>query len=325
MDIRLSRRSLLVRFLVLVLAALASSCGFGSVPAERTAPLPAASASVPIATAAAFPVTIRDFQDRETVLERRPERIVSIGPSNTEFLFALGAGARVVGVDDFSNFPAEALSKEKVGGVKVSLEKVVSLRPDLVVTVKFSDGTIEGIAASGIPVLVIDPQRLLDVPRTAVVLGRAVGADGQALASDIERKLDALRERTASISAKPRVFHEVDASDPAKPFTVGPGSFIHELIELAGGTNIAARTGSAFPQLSVEEIVSADPEVIVLGDSDYGVTAEQVAARPGWSGVTAVRTGRVAAISGDLVSRPGPRVVEAAELYAKILHPEVFR
>lgn len=320
MDIR--RRALL-RFLPAILIAL-SACGGGLAPAAPTQQAPAASAT-PAATAAAFPVTIRDFQDRATVIGRRPERIVSIGPSNTEFLFALGAGGRVVGVDDFSNFPAEALAKEKVGGVKVSLEKVVSLRPDLVVTVKFSDGTIEAIAASGIPVLVIDPQRLLDVPRTAVVLGTATGADGQALASDIERKLEALRARTSGITPKPRVFHEVDASDPAKPFTVGPGSFIDELIAVAGGTNIAARTGSAYPQLSVEEIVSADPEVIVLGDADYGVTAEQVAARPGWSGVTAVRTGRVMPISGDLVSRPGPRVALAAELYARILHPEVFR
>ncbi len=318
MDIR--RRGLLV----LLFAALASSCGVGSLPPGVPEPQPTLTVA-PTGSPAAFPVTIRDFQDRATVIKSRPERIVSIGPSNTEFLFALGAGERVVGVDDFSNFPAEASSREKVGGVKVSLEKVVSLRPDLVVTVKFSDGTIEGIAASGIPVLVIDPQRLLDIPRTAVVLGTAVGADGQALASDIDRKLEALRARTASITPKPRVFHEVDASDPAKPFTVGPGSFIHELIEIAGGTNIAARTGSAYPQLSVEEIVSADPEVIVLGDADYGVTAEQVAARPGWSGVTAVRTGRVLPVSGDLVSRPGPRVVEAAELYAKILHPGVFR
>jgi iron complex transport system substrate-binding protein len=321
MNIRLSRRSLLGVLPALLIAL--SACGGGLGTPTPTQATPTVSAS-PAATAAAFPVTIRDFQDRATVIKSRPERIVSIGPSNTEFLFALGAGDRVVGVDDFSNFPAEASSREKVGGVKVSLEKVVSLRPDLVVTVKFSDGTIEGIAASGIAVLVIDPQRLLDVPRTAVVLGTAIGADGQALASDIERKLEALRTRTASITPKPRVFHEVDASDPAKPFTVGPGSFIDELIVIAGGTNIAARTGSAYPQLSVEEIVSADPEVIVLGDSDYGVTAEQVAARPGWSGVTAVRTGRVMPISGDLVSRPGPRVVEAAELYAKLLHPVVF-
>lgn len=319
MDIR--RRALL-RILPALLIAL-SACGGGIAPAAPTQAT-AASAS-PAATAAAFPVTIRDFQDRATAIEKQPERIVSIGPSNTEFLFALGAGGRVVGVDDFSNFPAEALTKEKVGGVKVSLEKVVSLRPDLVVTVKFSDGTIEGIVRSGIPVLVIDPQRLADVPRTAVVLGTAVGADGQALASDIERKLEALRLRTASLTPKPRVFHEVDASDPAKPFTVGPGSFIDELIQVAGGTNIAARTGSAYPQLSVEEIVSADPEVIVLGDADYGVTAEQVAARAGWSGVTAVRSGRVFPISGDLVSRPGPRVADAAQAYAKILHPEAFR
>lgn len=322
MDIRLSRRSLLGILAAFIFALSACGGGLGAPSPTITAPPPTPS---PAATAAAFPATIRDFQERETVLEKRPERIVSIGPSNTEFLFALGAGARVVGVDDFSNFPAEALSKEKVGGVKVSLEKVVSLRPDLVVTVKFSDGTIEGIVSSGIPVLVIDPQRLLDVPRTAVLLGTAVGADGQALASDIERKLEALRARTSTITPKPRVFHEVDASDPAKPFTVGPGSFIDELITVAGGVNIAARTGSAYPQLSVEEIVSADPEVIVLGDADYGVTAEQVAARPGWSGVAAVRNGRVMPVSGDLVSRPGPRVVEAAELYAKILHPEVFR
>jgi iron complex transport system substrate-binding protein len=320
MDIR--RRGLLGLLPALVFAL--SACGGGLGAPTPTLATPVSSAS-PAATEAAFPVTIRDFQDRATVIKSRPERIVSIGPSNTEFLFALGAGARVVGVDDFSNFPAEALTKEKVGGVKVSLEKVVSLRPDLVVTVKFSDGTIEGIVSSGIPVLVIDPQRLLDVPRTAVLLGTAVGADGQALASDIERKLESLRGRTTTIASKPRVFHEVDASDPAKPYTVGPGSFIDELIAIAGGVNIAAGTGSAYPQLSVEEIVRADPEVIVLGDADYGVTKEQVAARPGWSGVTAVRTGRVMPISGDLVSRPGPRVVEAAELYAKILHPEVFR
>src|SRR5688500_1749573 len=173
MDIR--RRALLASLPALLFAL--SACGGGLGTPTPTQATPVVSAS-PAASAPAFPVTIRDFQDRETVIRSRPERIVSIGPSNTEFLFALGAGARVVGVGDFSNFPAEALTKEKVGGVKVSLEKVVSLRPDLVVTVKFSDGTIEGIASSGIPVLVIDPQRLLDVPRTAVLLGTAVGADG---------------------------------------------------------------------------------------------------------------------------------------------------
>jgi iron complex transport system substrate-binding protein len=319
MDI--TRRVLLAALPGLVLA-LVAACG--GAPAASPSATPAASPSA-TAAAADFPVTVRDFQDKATVIERRPERIVSIGPSNTEFLFALDAGPRVVGVDDFSNFPAEATTKEKVGGVKVSVEKVVSLRPDLVVSVKISDGSLERIAASGIAVIVIDPQRLADVARTAVVLGTAVGADGQALASDIEAKLEDLRSRTARIAARPRVFHEVDASDPAKPFTVGPGSFIDELITIAGGVNVAARTASAYPQLSIEEIVSADPEIIVLGDADYGVTTEQVRSRPGWGGLTAVKTGRIFPVSGDLVSRPGPRVVDAALAYAKILHPEVFR
>lgn len=317
---RLSRRGLLAILPGLVLALLAACGGTPSAPAAPTE-VPSAS---PAPTAAAFPVTVRDFQDRATTLAQRPERIVSIGPSNTEFLFALGAGARVVGVDDFSNFPQEATTKEKVGGVKVSLEKVVSLRPDLVVSVKFSDGTIEGIAAAGIPVIVIDPQRLADVARTAVVLGTAVGARGQDLASDIEAKLESLRGRTGSLT-RPRVFHEVDASDPTKPFTVGPGSFIDELIAIAGGVNVASGAPSQYPQLSLEEVVRSDPEVIVLGDADYGVTAEQVAARPGWSGITAVRTGRIFPVSADLVSRPGPRVADAALAYAKLLHPETFR
>lgn len=323
MDIRPSRRSLL-GVLPALLLAIASACGGDLGVSTRTQPSPTTPAA-PASAAAAFPVTVIDFQDRSTTLTKRPERIVSIGPSNTEFLFALGAGDRVVGVDDFSNFPADATKKEKVGGVKVSLEKVVSLRPDLVVTVKFSDGTIERLAGAGLPVLVIDPQRLADVARTAVVLGTAVGADGQKLASDIDRRLAAVRERTAKASPRPRVFHEVDASDPSKPFTVGPGSFISELIEVAGGTNVAARAASAYPQLSIEEILSTDPEVIVLGDADYGVTPEQVAARPGWSGIAAVKAKRVHPVSGDLVSRPGPRVGEAAEAYARILHPQLFR
>jgi len=301
---------------VLVALALLLSAACGSAPASIPVPTPSASPS---------PTVVTDFQGRSVQLPRSVERIVSIGASNTEFLFALGAGERVVGVDDFSDEPPAALKKEKVGGVKVNLEKVTSLRPDLIVTIKFSDGTIERLAAVGAVVLVVDPQGLGDVARSATLIGQAVGADGQKLADDITRRLQAVKERAATITAKPRVFHEVDATDPAKPFTVGPGSFVHDLIELAGGVNVAARAASPYPQLSAEELVRSDPEVIVLADADYGVTPEQVAARPGWSGIAAVRTKRVYGMSANLVSRPGPRVGEAAEAYAKLLHPAVFR
>jgi iron complex transport system substrate-binding protein len=307
-----TRRSLLG----LLFAALLVSCG--AAPAVPTSAQPLASAS-----AAAFPATVVDFQSRSTTIAKRPERIVSIGPSNTEFLFALGAGDRVVGVDDFSDVPAAAKAKEKVGGVKVNVEKIVSLKPDLVVTVKFSDGTIERLASTGAPILVIDPQRLADVARTAVLLGTAAGANGQGLASDIERRVEAVRAKTAG-APRPRVYHEVDASDPSKLYTVGPGSYIADIIDVAGGTNIAARTGTAYPQLSPEEIVRMDPEVIVLGDAAYGVAPEHVAARQGWSGIAAVRAKRIYPIEDSLVSRPGPRVADALEAYAKLLHPELY-
>lgn len=309
--------------LLSVLLFLFAACGPAASP--LVTPIPTTGGTAATVVPPAFPATLIDFQGRSITVATRPTRIVSIGPSNTEFLFALGAGDRVVGVDDFSDQPAAAVKMEKIGGVKVNVEKVVTLKPDLVISVKFSDGTIERIAGAGIPVLVVDPQSIGDVSRTAILLGRAVGADGDKLAASLDEKLAQVKQKIATSTSKPRVFHEVDASDPAKPFTVGPGSYIHDLITIAGGVNVAASTGSAYPQLSLEEIVRADPEVIILGDADYGTTPDQVAVRPGWAGLTAVKNKRVFPIADSLVSRPGPRVGDAAEAYAKLLHPELYR
>jgi iron complex transport system substrate-binding protein len=208
-------------FVLAVLLLAITGCG------PAAAPAPAASTTATAVASPAFPATVTDFQGRAVIVPSQPQRVVSIGPSNTEFLFALGAGERVVGADDFSDEPAAAKKLEKIGGVKVNVEKVVSLRPDLVISVKFSDGTIERIAGAGIPVLVVDPQVLGDVARTALLIGRAVGRDGDGLARSIDQKLEALKQRTAGATTQPRVFHEVDASDPSKPFTVGlPLSFV---------------------------------------------------------------------------------------------------
>ena len=298
---------------------LASVCGAATPPVANQQPSPTVAVAAP-----AFPVTITDFQNRPVTLTTRPERIVSIGPSITEFLFALGAGPRVVGADDFSDEPAAAKGIEKVGGIKVNFEKVVSLKPDLVLIVKFSDGTIEKLAGAGLIVLIVDPQTAGDVARTASLLGRAVGSDGDAMARDIQKRVDAVRTKTSSATTKPRVYHEIDASDPTKIFTVGPGSYIHDLIEIAGGQNIAARTTSAYPQLSAEEILRGDPEIIVLAAAEYSAKPDQVAARAGWSVISAVKNKRIVTIAANLINRPGPRVGEAAEAYAKLVHPELF-
>src|SRR5882672_2073768 len=262
----------LVRSLA-VLLFLASACGAATPPVPSLQPTAVATAS-----AAAFPTTVTDFQNRSVTLPKRPERIVSIGPSITEFLFALGAGTRVVGADDFSDEPAAAKQLEKVGGIKVNFEKVVSLKPDLVLSVKFSDGTIEKLASAGLLVLVVDPQSAGDVARTAILLGRAVGSDGETMARDIQKRIDDVRAKTSTATTKPRVYHEIDASDPTKIFTVGPGSYIADLIDIAGGTNIAAKATSPYPQLSAEEILRSDPEIIVLAAAEYSAKPDQVAA-----------------------------------------------
>jgi iron complex transport system substrate-binding protein len=255
----------------------------------------------------------------------RPERVVSIGPSITAFLFALGAGPRVVGVDDFSDEPAEAATREHVGGIKVNFEKVVALKPDLVLTVKFSDGTIEKLQAASLNVLVVDPQTVSDVAKTATLIGKAVGADGEALGRSIQQRVDAVKAKAATATTRPRVYHEIDASDPAKIFTVGPGSYINDLIDIAGGTNVAARAASAYPQLSAEEILRSDPEIIVLAADAYASKPADVISRQGWSIIAAVKNNRIFTIDPNLINRPGPRVGEAAEAYAKLVHPELFR
>jgi len=305
-----SRFVTLVAVLVLTLAA----CG-GAVSVTPS----------PSVTASPFPASLTDFQNRAVTVPARPERLVSIGPSITAFLFALGAGPRVVGVDDFSDEPAEAATREHVGGIKVNFEKVVSLKPDLVFSVKFSDGTIEKLQSASLNVLVVDPQSVSDVAKTAALLGKAVGADGEGLARSIQQRVDAVKAKTAGVATRPRVYHEIDASDPAKIFTVGPGSYINDLIDIAGGVNIAARAASAYPQLSAEEILRSDPEVIVLAASDYSAKPSQVAARQGWSVIAAVKSGRILTIEPNLINRPGPRVGEAAEMYARLIHPELFR
>jgi iron complex transport system substrate-binding protein len=279
----------------------------------------------PAVTASPFPATLTDFQNRSVTVPTRPLRLVSIGPSITAFLFALGAGPRVVGVDDFSDEPAEAATREHVGGIKVNFERVVALKPDLVFSVKFSDGTIEKLQSASLNVVVVDPQSVSDVAKTATLLGKAVGADGESLARSIQQRVDVVKTKIAATTTRPRVYHEIDASDPAKIFTVGPGSYINDLIEIAGGTNIAARAGSAYPQLSAEEILRSDPEIIVLAADAYSSKPGDVAARQGWSIITAVKNNRMFTIDPNLINRPGPRVGEAAEAYAKLVHPELFR
>ena len=151
-------------------------------------------------------------------------------------------------------------------------------------------------------------------------------AEGAALTliDSLKARVAAVDEKIAPISSRPNVFYELDATDPAKPYTAGKGTFITQLIERAGAHNIAADL-DGYPQMSLEQVVAADPSFIILGDARYGISPESIAQRPGWGNLTAVKNKQVVPFNDDLVSRPGPRLVDAFEELAKLFRPELFQ
>lgn len=299
------------------------------VAACQPAPTATPTLAPPTAAPAAFPVTVTDDAGRSVAIKAEPQRIISLAPSNTEILFALGLGQRLVGVDDFSDYPPEAKAIEKVAGMEPNKEKIVSLNPDLIVAVGGSPAQLEKATALeklGLTVIVLNPPDIEGVIRNIELVGQATGrsqAAGQ-MAADLRARVRAVADKTAN-APKLQVFFELDATDPSKPFAPGPGSFIDGMITLAGGANVAAKAALQWVQLSAEEIIAQNPDVIVLSDADFGITPESVKARPGWNVIAAVKNGAVYPISANLVSRPGPRVVDGLEQLAKLIHPELFK
>ena len=271
-----------------------------------------------------FPIAVTDDVDRLITVAEAPQRIISLAPSHTEILYELGLGDRIVGVTSYCNFPPEADGVPHVGGFSdVDFEQVVGLAPDLVLasTIHMAE-VVPRLEDLGITVFVIHPptvHAVLDAILTAgLITGRSIVA--AQLVAGLQDRIDAVLEAIAGASP-PKVFWELGPD----LYTAGPGSFIDDLIQLAGGRNVAAGASSQWPQLSVEAIVMANPDVLVLADHNYGETAEKVADRPGWGELEAVKKGRIVELSDDdLFSRPGPRIVDALEFLARAFHPGRF-
>ena len=274
------------------------------------------------------PATIIDDWGTEIHLEGVPQRIVSHVPSITETLFALGLGERIVGVSDHCDYPEEAKSKPKVGGYYFpNIETIVSLDPDLVLTDGYA-ADIAKLEGLGIPFAVVQPKDINDILKDIELLGNITGEQKKAseLINDMKSRVAAV---TAMVSgaAHPKVFYVYDATDPTKPWTAGPGSFADELIQIAGGENIAAHAQDAYFQLNIEELVNSNPDIILV-DSMMGTamtSPSEIKTLPGWQGMTAVKENQIFTINGDLVNRSGPRIVEGLEDMARILHPELFK
>ena len=310
------KKRLFTALALAMLLALGVACGNGD---DAASPSPTESA----AEEPGFPVTITDDLGASVTLETQPQAIVALTPSFVEVLFAMGEGDSLVAVDENTDYPAEAESLPEVSGFEPSVEAIASYEPDLVLLTYDPGGLQTALGDLGIASLFFsNPTDFEGLYAQIETLGEVVGQSEEAadLVGQMEADIEEIVGRLEGVTEGPRVFHELDST----LFTLGPGSFQHEAYEMLKAQNIAEPTGEAFPQMSNEAVIAADPEVIALADGEFGESLETVAARPGWDAITAVKNGRVVPVDDDLLSRPGPRVVDGMEELASILYPEIF-
>ncbi len=312
-----------------------TACGPTALPATPTTfpTQPPVATLAPTASPSPAPIVLTDGLGRTVTLPAPAKQIVSLAPSNTEILFAIGAGKQVVGRDEFSDYPAAVKLLPSVGGSmgQYSMEQITALKPDLVLAAEINTPEqVKSLEDLGLTVYYLkNPTTLEGMYANLETVARLTGHESETarLVAALKARVAAIDEKVKGVTTRPVVFYELDASSPDKPYTAGPGTFIDQLIGEAGGTSFAsaAKITDAYPQISLEQVVATNPDIILLGDAAYGVTADSVAQRPGWSALKAVVNKQVFPFNDDLVSRPGPRLVDGLEALAKLLHPELFK
>jgi len=295
-------------------------------PVETASAAPAAETEAPADTT----ITIIDGLDRQVTLGGPAQRVVSLTPATTEILFAIGANSQVIGRDTFSDYPPEALDVADIGGSwgEYNLEAIVALEPDLVIAGGINPPElVASLEDLGLTVYFLsNPLTLEEMYTKLEIIAELTGHEDEAgnLIESLQARVAAVDEKIMPLSYAPTVYYELDATDPTKPYTAGPGTFVDLLIARAGGINIGSALQGQWAEISLEQLIVSDPAIIILGDSIYGETPEKAAARPGWEVLTAIQDGHVFPFDDDLVSLPGPRMVDGLEALAKILHPGVF-
>ena len=317
--------------LSLGVAIVVAACAAGATPGSQGTSTPSATAVAspspsPEPTQPPFPLTVRDDEGSEVTLAAVPRRIVSLSPANTEIVWALGAGDRQAGGTDYDDFPAAAAELPDVASYTgVDVERIVALEADLVLAAGSGFNPPESIRrlrSLGIPVLVVDAAEVDAVRADIELIGRAIGEWPAALAlsAALRERIEAISAAAARSGTTPRTFYELDATNGI--FGPAKDSVWAQMIELAGGVPITTDDPNVYA-ISLERLVAADPEVIILGDAAYGVTPEIVAARPGWGGMSAVRDGAIYPVDDVIVTRPGPRIADGLLALARAIHPDI--
>lgn len=276
-----------------------------------------------------FPFTLTDTGGRRVEIPAPPQRIVCLSPAHTETLFALGVGDRVVAADTYSDYPPEVRSRATINcWPRIPLEEVVALRPDLVLVLTQEGEELKRLEAAGVRAAQLFPKTLAETLDCIRLLGRITGTTPTAeeLVTEMRQRVDEVQRRVRG-RPRPRVIMELDATDPARPWVAGGGAIYHEVLRLAGGDNLFADQPQPTLQVTAEQIIAADPEVILLGDMISPLQPQRpelVGRRAGWSQITAVKDGRIFGLKSERITRPAPRFVEGLEEVARRLHPDAF-
>ncbi|MFH1382160.1 MAG: ABC transporter substrate-binding protein [Chloroflexota bacterium] len=284
--------------------------------------------SSPLTVTTPSPIEITDQLGRVVKLDKIPERIISLAPSNTEILYALGLADKLVGVTDYCNYPPEVKEKESIGGFSTpNIEKIIALAPDLIVAASLHQKTvIPNLEARGMTVFALAPKTVNEVLQAITLTGEITGAEKEAsrLVTEMSKRMKAITDKTNNLAEtqKPRVFY-VTRAEPL--YSVGANNLIHELITSAGGTNVFQDL-SGTVTVSLEAVIQANPQVIIAGSQmGQAMPAFQfMKTDDRLRGIDARTNNRIYEIDVDTISRAGPRLVDALEELAKMIQPEIF-
>ncbi|WP_077210566.1 ABC transporter substrate-binding protein [Bacillus dakarensis] len=318
-------------FLILFLltAVVLSGCGGGETPVqdEQTGEQKEEKADQTEETA--FPVTIKDANDQEVTIEAEPERIVSLVPSNTEIAFALGLGDEIVGVSDHDNYPEETAEKEKIGGMDMNIEKIISLQPDLVLAhesaLHSSEAGLQQLRDAGITVLVVNEAVNFETVYDSIyMIGKATGKPEEAeeIVTTMKERVENVRTKAAEITEKKSVVFEIMPAPDI--YVAGSNTFMDEILTIINAEN-AVGDLEGWPKINEETMIERNPDIIITTYGHYTENpVELVLKRDGWQDVNAVKNKQVYDVVSDHIARSGPRLAEGVEEVAKAVYPEVF-
>lgn len=334
----MNRSNLRITSFVLILSFLLTACGT-SLQAEPT-PIPPKPTNIPDTPIPDTPVpseepkpepiVVKDDLEFDVILEIPAQIIVSISPNLTEILFGIGAGDRLVGRDSNSQFPEAALEAADLGAMwdGIPVEDILAMEPDLILAGEiYAADAIQELRDLGLTVYwqanAEDFDGLYEnIRKIAVLTGTEDKAE--ALVISLQERVSTLEGKLEGVEDIPLVFYELDASDPANPWTTGAGTFISYIINKAKGQNLGDVLDGEWVQISSEELIAQNPDYILLADALYGITPESVAERAGWSEISAVTDGKLLPFDPFILSVPGPRLVDGFEQLAEMIHPELF-